>query len=83
MALDIQHPAKKNIVPWNPKVFIKNGNSFTIRNESDQTNVKQNDIPKSFNFSGNTSEITKYGRVRTAHDAIKMTNEKLATGIQL
>lgn len=39
--------------------------------------------PKSFIFSGITSAITKLVSVNTAHDAIKITNENEATGIQL
>lgn len=43
----------------------------------------QNDAPKSFNFSGIISEMTKNGRDKTAQLAMKITNEKLTIGIQL
>lgn len=52
-------------------------------NANVQTTDIQNETPKSFNFSGITSDMTRNGSVRTAHDAIKMTNEKLVIGTQL
>lgn len=52
-------------------------------NENAHNSCIQNDVPNSFSFIGNTSEITKNGNVKTAHDAIKIENEKAANGIQL
>lgn len=78
-----QHPEKRNIVPWNSSDSIRSGNSFTNTNESTHKSATQNEIPKSFIFSGITSDMTKYGSVKTAHDAMNMTHEKLISGTQL
>lgn len=45
--------------------------------------VPQNDNPNSLIFSGKISEMTKKGKVKTAHDAINITKLNDATGIQL
>lgn len=82
-ALDTQTPANRNILPWKLSDSIKSGSNFIIKNAKIHKSDIQNDRPKSFNFAGITSEMTKNGRVKIAHDAIKMENEKLATGIQL
>lgn len=39
--------------------------------------------PNSLSFSGIISVHTANGRLETAHDAIKITNERLTIGIQL
>lgn len=38
---------------------------------------------KSLIFSGMISEMTRNGNVKTAHDAMNITNEKLAIGMKL
>lgn len=81
-ALAIQNPENKNMVPWNPNDAVKSGKYFITINEVVHSIPMQNDTPKSFNFSGITSEMTKNGSVKTAQEAIKITNEKPTIGIQ-
>lgn len=78
-----QKPAKKNIVPCIPKVYINNGKYFNTKNEKPPSKTIQNVIPKSFTFSGIISDITRQGKVDTAQLEMKKTNEKLMTGTQL
>lgn len=82
-ALERQHAAKKNMHPWNPRVSLRIGKILMQMNANVHTTDIQNETPKSFHFSGITSDMTRNGSVRTAHDAIKMTNEKLVIGTQL
>lgn len=81
-ALQKQNPPNKNMFPWNPSTSMSSGKHFIVVNAQIHNSDIQNDTPKSFRFSGITSEITKNGSVKTAHEAMKMTNEKLATGSQ-
>lgn len=83
VAADRHTPANKNIAPWKPSVAVKSGKYFITKKEDDQSSAMQNDVPNSFNCTGITSLTTRNGRFRTAKFAIKITNEKLATGIQL
>lgn len=52
-------------------------------NAKHHKSAMQNDMPNSFKFIGITSEITKNGKVKMAHDPMKITNENDANGIQL
>lgn len=83
VAADKQKPENKNIVPWNSSVSVSKGKYLIIINEHTHKTIMQNVCPKSFNFSGMISEITRKGNVKTAHDAMKQTNEKLTIGIKL
>lgn len=67
----------------NPSVLIKNGKHFMTMNANDHKSVMQNDMPNSFKCSGSSSEITKNGNVKTAHDAMNITNENDTKGIKL
>lgn len=82
-APDRQTLAKRNKLPWNSNVAVNRGRYLMIMKAQDHKSVIQNETPKFFNFSGIISEMTKNGSVNTAHDAMKITNEKLAIGIQL
>lgn len=83
IAFDRQHPANRNIIPWNPSKSVRIGNSLTIKKARLQIRATQNERPNSLIFSGMISDMTKNVKVRIAHDAIKMTHEKLTIGIQL
>lgn len=54
-----------------------------MTNENDHKIDMQNEIPKSFNFIGINSAMTKNGNVITAHDEMKIVNENDTSGIQL
>lgn len=54
-----------------------------IKNDDDQSNVIQNDCPKSFSFSGIISEMTKNGKVKMAHDAMNIVKLNEIIGIEL
>lgn len=71
------------MLPWNPSVLIKNGRNFVVVNARNHMRAIQNDIPNSFNFSDNNSEMTKNGSGKMAHEAIKIAKENDANGIQL
>lgn len=83
MAPNTQTTANKNIAPCKPNESVIKGNNLTIINVVIHIKFMQSVCPKSFNFSGITSEMTRNGSVNMANDAIKMTNEKLAIGTQL
>lgn len=75
--------ANKNMVQWKPNHSDVDGKYLMTTKANAHTSPLQNDAPKSLRFSGIISQITKNGNVSTAHDAMKMTNEKLATGMKL
>lgn len=76
-------PAKRNMVPWNASISVKNGKYFITINDENHINERQNDAPKSLTFSGIISEMTTNGKVQMPHAATNSTNEKLTIGIQL
>ena len=82
VAMDKQKPANRNIVPWKPSVSFKSGKNLTITNANIDIVTMQSDVPKFLIFSGKISAMTMNGKLSTAHDAIKITNEKLAIGIK-
>lgn len=81
--LMIQMPANTNILPSNPSASTTYGRNFVVANASSHMSAIQNVIPNSFNFSGIISEMTTNGSGKMAHEAINITNEKLANAIQL
>lgn len=58
-----QMAAKMNNVPLIPKMSLRSGMHFTIRNALDQSSAIQKEAPKFLIFSGKISEITKNGRL--------------------
>lgn len=83
IAQPAQTPPNRYILPWNPRMSIKDGKYFMAMNEKIHKRDIQNDTLASLIFSGIISEITINGNERIPKAAMKITNDKLATGIQL
>lgn len=82
-ALTKQTPANENMLPWNPIVLVNIGKYFITMKANIQMSEKQSEAPKFFNFSGIVSETITNGRLKTAHEPMNTTKEKLTIGIQL
>lgn len=52
-------------------------------NANNHNSVMQNDMPNSFKCLGITSDMTKNGNVKMAHDAMNITKPNEINGIQL
>lgn len=83
IVLKVHTPPNRNMLPWNPNASFKDGKHVVTTKTKNQISVIQYDAPKSFKFSGITSEKTTNGKVMSPQAPASKANEKLAIGIQL